>query len=342
MFVIISDSHLKPRIKQKYNIEGDTIRAFKRAVGFAIENNASAIVLAGDTFDPVTSYITSIYQDIISEFPNPVYAIVGQHDHHIPSWFSVKGIVGEDIDQKMIQIEDCTLYGLKNRSKFKIKELLPTVPKVDFLIMHQLFRSVVPEQFWDCDPNWIPDHVRCVISGDYHSAESFSTPGDNTGYYVGNLVPMSKKEIGGVRSFLTIDGGEVNRIEMIPDRKFFRVHIESEEDFDQIDVLDLEHTEFAPFVYLEYNRGLDGIDKIINRLEDLGAVVHCDQILDTNEYEDDGSENIKPEESIKHNIQYISKIDQSSDLVERVIMEPTMRTIDRFKELFIGGSDETN
>jgi len=198
MIFFAGDIHLKRRVWAHLDLEDDTFRQFEQLVERA-SNEQAHLVLAGDVFDPPTSYSLKRYQEILSNFEGRVLVIEGQHELANPPWITVPGIKGELLDMKTVYLDGVTLAGLSYRPRTQLKAALEQIAElgpIDILVMHQLARSLGGPISWTLDESWIPPNVRSVVSGDWHIAEVLRLDASRCLYYVGSLFPQSRAEIG--------------------------------------------------------------------------------------------------------------------------------------------------
>ena len=232
MIVFVADVHLREWIWQKQrNIQGDTFIAFEQVVTFAVENDAAAIILGGDTFDPPNPKSITKYENALEKFKGLVYGIDGQHDRANPSWLSVPCIRGEDIHERSVVIDEFTFYGIRGLPPSKVLEAVSVVPRgTDFLVMHQLLEGAILKKY-DLKKEWLPEHVRVTLLGDFHSAQQTDVPG-GIAIYNGSLVPLKISEINGGGRFITVeeDGSLISH--PLKGREIHKVKLEKLDDLD--------------------------------------------------------------------------------------------------------------
>lgn len=271
MIIFLADAHLKPHIWQTLReVENDTFIAFQQVVDFAKENDAAAIILGGDTFDPPSSLSIKKYEEIVKDFEGDIYAIEGQHDRADPSWFSIPSVTGKDVHNKVFTIEDQSFYALSNMPQAELKKKLENLPDVDYLILHQLAKGMFYS--WNFDPKWISDFEGTTLMGDLHIA----TPLDSVSkvYYNGSLTPNNITEIPRKHRFLMIEDGlkeeQLIEREML-DIRFF------DQDFDFLyktleEVGGPGFLDLKPLIFITYDVSIPDIkqelDRIRNKYQD--------------------------------------------------------------------------
>ncbi len=249
MIIAMGDTHLAPRAWTSIpEVVGDSYRSFEQLVKFAIDGQASALVLAGDVFDappPAETTQFFIAQMLkLQEAKIPVYAVQGQHarDRHVP-WTSVYPYVIH-LTKDAIEVEPgIFMAGLDNLPPDELKAALTTIdPRTNILILHQMARGSVPEiagrQNWDFDPEWVPPTVDLVLMGDLHEPWEKVLERDQfitRLYYSGSTCMQSLNEPPD-KSFLCVelegDGdGEALAVRRVPlnTRPFQRVTVLAEE-----------------------------------------------------------------------------------------------------------------
>lgn len=289
--VVAGDLHLRPKLWMRYpSIRDDTLIAFQDLVEFAVESSASVLVLPGDIFDPPTSQILDFYQRTVEPFPGKILTLQSQHDYADPSWVSVRGILGQDINEELVKIDGTTFYGLEHRSRIRVEAAMDHVPEVDFLVCHQLALPCVPYDNWDLNPEWIPERVSQVLLGDLHQQVGFDLPSGGTGYYTGTMVPTRRDEIDNGHGFLVISSElEVRQVPYKRGRYFGRIKVSTEEGLAELESSDMpgraickmvsseapQHLELDPAIFVDYNPHLDDVrrqvDRFVDRAEKLGV-----------------------------------------------------------------------
>lgn len=259
MIVVAGDIHLKRYVYNSHReLEGDSVEGFKQVVNFANENNAEAIILAGDVWDPLTSWSLMQYNNILSGYDGEVYGIDGNpnHDKSNPPWMTIDDVKGEYIHKRKVEIGGMSFYGMRNMPRSKAEKEFKEVPKCDFLICHQLVPDIswAPGS-WNMNPEWLPKHVSNVISGDCHDPSVvFDLPSGNRGYYTGTLVPQNRGEIGYDTGFTVItDEGEIRRSDVTA-RTVDRIKVTSREDVDTAieDMKDYEDAPLGKALFVDY------------------------------------------------------------------------------------------
>lgn len=293
--VVAGDLHLRPKLWQRYpSIRDDTLIAFHHLVEFAIETGAEALILPGDIFDPPTSEVMDFYQRTVDPFPGEILTLQSQHDHSDPSWISVHGIKGRDINEELVEIGGATFYGLEHRSRARVEEAMKHVPEVDFLVCHQLALPCVPYENWDLNPEWIPEHVSQALLGDLHQQAEFDLPSGGKGYYTGTMVPMRRNEIGNGCGCLVISPElEVSRNIYGEGRHFERLQVTDEGNLEMLErwapPMEPPSTKLDPVIFVDYNPRINGIGSRVGqfkaRLEQLGLICITEPSISSGEEE---------------------------------------------------------
>jgi len=265
MFLFAADLHIKRRIWSKIrNIVGDAAAAFSQLVQYAIENDATAIVLGADIFDPPDSYSIDVYEQMLREYPGVVYGIEGQHDRGNPPWLMIDSIPGIYVDRKIFEIDGYRLYALSNMPEKILKDELVNVPEgVDFLVLHQMLKDLVPS--WTLDPEWVPSHVKTVLMGDYHTCYKTKYYG-TTYYYPGSLSPQKINEIYTSGHFFAIEDGKIET-KRVKGRHIDRIQVSSREALDLVktvlDKIDEKAGNYLPslqpLIMIEYDVRIENI-----------------------------------------------------------------------------------
>lgn len=177
-----ADLHLDPLIwKRLPKVYGDAYDSWRQIVEAAVERKVGAVVLGGDVFDrhPPPEALNWFLRGIwtLRAAKIPVLAIQGQHGRdRILSWSSVDpdGYV-VDLNGAILEFSPFIITGVDNMPPAQLRDHLGSLDrKVNVLVLHQMVKNMVPtfggREIWDCDPDWVPDHVKLVLLGDYHSA----------------------------------------------------------------------------------------------------------------------------------------------------------------------------
>jgi len=335
---IVGDLHIKKRIWQGINVEWDALREFKKIIKIAKDQKFEALILAGDTLDPVNSESMKYYQEAVREFPNPIYTILGQHDRNDPSWFTVDGITGESLHKQTLDIGGTVFYGLDNIPKFMLQEELNNVPEgVDYIVMHQFLKDVAPEHAWDLDSAWIPPHVKGVISGDVHNGTTIDY-GMGEFHYTGGLVPQRVNEIGNVHSFIIVEDGKVKRQVVKPDRVFESITIESDEDLTKLDIKSSK-SDIKPLYYIKYKTSVEGVKEKLDELKDDDTLLIYTRAVtkDIENALDMDEAYVKPSAILKDNIGKLTVSDPAKRLLNDLSDNPSSSVLTTFKEQMLAG-----
>jgi len=174
--VFTSDWHLSSRTwAHRPRLVGDTDFSLWQIVSFCLKHQA-AMIAAGDLFDkdrPDPAAVGSLIRamDAMRAAGLPVYYIQGQHERTDNPWLGIHEHPIH-VDGKLFQIPGFQqdFYGLDWTPATQIVERLTSVPgSVEFLVCHQVWLEHMgllcnPE----CDVQFVPRHVRYVLTGDYH------------------------------------------------------------------------------------------------------------------------------------------------------------------------------
>jgi len=342
VIVAAGDIHLKPLIwKGRRLIVDDTFVAFRCFVDFAIKREASSILLCGDIFDPPDSRSINEYQIAMAKYKGEVYGIDGNphHDQSDPPWLAIPEIRGEYIHKKKVTIDGKTFYGLRNMSREVLQEELAQVPPVDFLVMHQLAKSLRGViHSWNLDESWIPSHVKTVISGDWHKADTFPIPSGGLGYYTGSMVPLKKPELSNPHGFLVIEGDTVTYW-TIPGRRFFVADCTTEAELlkklgkigrklKKAQAIDLVLT---PAVFVSYHIDIINAQKILTDFEEAYSI-----IVDASPSVVEGDQPLVVNEAvpIDHLVSRFTHTKEAEQLTLRLLQVCKRSTIDNFRATF--------
>lgn len=251
MILVSGDCHIKSRIWSRLrSVEGDALLGFEQLIEYANDNEAEAIYLAGDVFDPPNTYSIGGYEEALDKLKKPtrIFGIDGQHDKANPSWLSLPTVSGEFIHHKVVEEGDLKIYGIRNTPATKILEELEKIPKqANTLLMHQLVQTrVIPSDF---DLSLIPDHINYVFAGDLHRQDSFSLPGGGSWYYTGSLYPNNISELEVKHGFLVVDEDKI-WWERVKTRDIRVVILSSKEDLGEFEEIIMEPIDTSRFLEL--------------------------------------------------------------------------------------------
>lgn len=75
--------------------------------------------------------------------------------------------------QPVRDLQNVCFTGFDQSTPVDLKRNLENLDSsVNLLVLHQLCKGTVPDiegqQTWDLDPEWVPEHVKLVLMGDYH------------------------------------------------------------------------------------------------------------------------------------------------------------------------------
>ena len=174
-----ADLHMDPLIwRDLPNVLNDSHDSWLQIVAEALRRRVDAVILGGDVFDrhPPSETVRCFLEGVwmLKEAKIPILAIQGQHGRsHKLAWSSLDPYV-EDIHYAVRTIGKFNITGIDNLPPTQLKECLANLnPCVNVLVVHQMIRGMVPSfggrEIWDMDPDWVPNHVKLVLAGDYHS-----------------------------------------------------------------------------------------------------------------------------------------------------------------------------
>lgn len=345
MIIVAGDTHLKKYVYNSHReLENDTVEGFKAVVDFATKKDAEAIILAGDVWDPLTSWSLMQYDNILSNYDGKVFGIDGNpnHDRANPPWMTINDVRGRYFHKDKVEIGGFSFYGLRNMPRSKAKDAFPEVPECDFLICHQLVTDISwAPGAWDLDPDWIPSHVDKVISGDCHDPSVvFDIPSGNKGVYTGTTVPQSRGEIGYDTGFSVItDAGEVKRVG-VEVRPIHRVKVEGREDVDEVmssskvqEMLDKDGP--APALFLDYPIGDPVVLEHINEVTEEAALhVFPYAYSDSAEEEDISEITTDSSNMMVSAAEQFTDSEEVLDLASRLINDFGKSTLEEYREEF--------
>lgn len=172
-FVFAADLHLRPQTWTHHpDLRGDAYISLA-AIRTYCCNAKLPLVLGGDIFNSRRPDSLSV-----REFSNTVtyldedldsYYIQGNHDYcgGVP-W---PGVVNSPnhLHHQIFQIGDISVYGLDWTPRERLAEELAKVPpEVEVLVCHQAWDELMGIGNTDGSIDLIPDHVRTLLTGDYH------------------------------------------------------------------------------------------------------------------------------------------------------------------------------
>jgi predicted MPP superfamily phosphohydrolase len=174
-----ADLHMDPLIWRNLpNVLNDSHESWKQIVQEAIDWKVDAVILGGDVFDrqppseTVRCFLEGVWE--LKAATIPILAIQGQHGRsHKLAWSSLDPYV-TDLHHAVRTIGKFNITGIDNLPPNQLKECLANLnPCVNVLVVHQMIKGMVPSfggrEIWDMDPDWVPNHVKLVLAGDYHS-----------------------------------------------------------------------------------------------------------------------------------------------------------------------------
>jgi DNA repair exonuclease SbcCD nuclease subunit len=181
MIVFAADLHLADNVWASMpEVRGDSYRSLEQIVQCAIDHKASWFVIGGDLYDTKTPPPTAV--EVFTRAVLRLQAagvkvgyIQGQHERNDEQpWASIYPYAVKLSDGNVHELEPGIIVAGHDQAPPEVlKEWCQKLPSaVNLVLVHQLARGTVPEiegrQNWDFDPQWIPEHVRLVLMGDFH------------------------------------------------------------------------------------------------------------------------------------------------------------------------------
>jgi len=232
--VLFADSHLDLQTwANRPRIQGDSLWSFDYIINRACELDVGVIIGAGDLIDvkkPPAAIAQFIRQRLqkVRECGITFAFIQGQHElsRDVP-WFSAIDDHTEHLDGNILIIGNAIeVYGLDWRPGSQLKAALETVPPVDLLVMHQVWRDFMGENcsaegsFADVPP------VPLLLTGDFHTTID-AQYGKLRVLSPGSTSLRSVNEPADKHFFVLYDNGEVVT-ETIPTRQKLEVSVYDE------------------------------------------------------------------------------------------------------------------
>lgn len=182
MFIYAADTHLQISAwSGRLELAGDSMKAFQQIVDHTINSGATALVIGGDLLDcnrPPSVVVAFLLRqlDRLRERKIITYFVQGQHCRANPSWLSVYDAARTNAlflnsAHEMKGEKGVILAGSDHLPAESLQEELHKVPKeVTHLVLHQMMKPLIG---WNFDLDWVPEHVKLVLLGDYHKRHSF-------------------------------------------------------------------------------------------------------------------------------------------------------------------------
>jgi DNA repair exonuclease SbcCD nuclease subunit len=128
-----------------------------------------------------------------------VYAVQGQHGRSDTPWTAIDPHVVHLAGQPVRDLQIVCFTGLDQSTPVDLKRNLENLdPSVNLLVLHQLCKGTVPDiegqQTWDLDPEWVPEHVKLVLMGDYHIMWTCTNTKDTQFIYPGSTAVQAIDE----------------------------------------------------------------------------------------------------------------------------------------------------
>lgn len=213
MFLFVSDLHLqKTAWKNREDLAGDSFRAWKEIVEYAIIEKAAAVVLGGDNLDEPrpSSEIVQYFMrgmKMLEDHDIPVFFIQGQHCRANPPWPSLFG--GIRLDGAGI-VNGIKVGALDNMPAAELRTAIEALPRdIRVLMLHQMCKDA-PCVNWDFDPQWVSgfEHLELILMGDLHVSweKSYATNwGLKPKFIYGGSCAMQSKDEACQKSFLRVE-----------------------------------------------------------------------------------------------------------------------------------------
>jgi DNA repair exonuclease SbcCD nuclease subunit len=98
-----------------------------------------------------------------------VYYVQGQHERAKPPWLSAIHDWPIWINKQVVEIQSVPIYGLDYQYPRDVRQALESVPAdARVLATHQVWKDLLSEDSGDAWFNWVPAHIRLILTGDYH------------------------------------------------------------------------------------------------------------------------------------------------------------------------------
>lgn len=258
----------------------DSHDSWRQIVDLAVDEKVDGVVLGGDVFDrqPMPETVRAFLEGVwkLRDKGIPIYAIQGQHARgRNLAWSSIDPYVVDLAAQSVLGIGKFNITGLDNMSPNELKEMLGAIhPSVNVLVLHQMMRGMVPNfgghELWDCDTDWIPDHVKLVLLGDYHSPVEQTVR--NTFYkYNGSTVLCAIDEPKKKFCHIVTDDFKIRALELkVRPAERFLILTESEEKVSEL----LEAVKNMPAGAIVYVKHHPNIAALEDRCREVNRKVH--------------------------------------------------------------------
>jgi len=276
-----ADLHLHPHAWASMpEVHGDAYRAFDQIVDFCVQtSDVHALILGGDVFD--TSPPADAVQHFLAGLERLkrgrvlVYAVQGQHGRSNPPWTAIDPYIVHLQGQPITTLEGVCFTGFDQDTPVEIKRKLEELdPGVNMLILHQLCRGTVPDisdqQTWDLDPEWVPEHVKLVLLGDYHMLWEQRNSKGTQFCYPGSTAVQAIDEPDQKHFFsILVDGPgqfQVERVD-IRGRVYTRMVIQVSEALESA-LTYIQQRSPDEVVHIKYNTDLPDVEKRFREIND--------------------------------------------------------------------------
>lgn len=186
------------------NMTGDSQFALRQITDFCRENSMP-LCLCGDNFNKryPEPEIVAWFLELLAGLD--VYYIVGQHDlHRGAQWPEIEAgaawprrhLGAEPRENSCFEVSGIKLYGFDFLPRTKLEERLKQVPEdCEILCMHGLIKDVMGiEEAWHLDMEWVPEHVKVTVLGDWHGIPQDGETAGRKWLYTGSSSMQSVTE----------------------------------------------------------------------------------------------------------------------------------------------------
>ena len=179
-------------------IVGDVSFGIQQVLNIAKANDIKHLVMAGDNLEErlQQSDAMELMRKTIDELDImrcKLYFIDGQHDRSSPPWLEAIHRWPEHLIEP-VDIEGVTIFGLDYCDPSSVAATLAAAPPCDILFTHQVWKDFMGEERGDAKFEWIPSHVKMIVTGDYHQ-HLMRTIGGRTVVSPGPLCAQDLSEI---------------------------------------------------------------------------------------------------------------------------------------------------
>ena len=182
MIVFFADAHLQDSAWSTRAVIGDAAFSLEQVITYAVNNQAKAVIGAGDLIDkqrnrayPIREFFRQL--DRLRVAGIPFYYIQGQHDRDNPTWLSAHSHA-QHLHGKLIEEDGVRVYGMDWQPADKIHDEMAKIPAgTAILVAHQVWGEFMggvttPEANFTDVPV-----VETVFTGDLHVHRRLATNG---------------------------------------------------------------------------------------------------------------------------------------------------------------------